>query len=113
MNWIKLTNSADLNSIKKESQNELIMIFKQSTRCSISAMVLNRLERSWSQEELSNVRPYYLDLLQNRELSNQIANEFDVLHQSPQVLMLRNGEVVYHDSHMNISYDSIKEVVKN
>lgn len=113
MNWIPLKNQEEINQIKDHSHDKPVIIFKHSTRCSISSMVLNRLERSWSEEEVADVKPYYLDLLKYRDISNMIADEFKIPHQSPQVLMLKNGEVVYHDSHMNISYETIKEAAKS
>lgn len=76
-------------------------------------MALNRLERSWSDEEVSSLKPYFLDLIRFREISNQVEEHFKVPHQSPQVLIIRNGEAVYDDSHMGINYASIKEYAKN
>ncbi|OHX67093.1 bacillithiol system redox-active protein YtxJ [Flammeovirga pacifica] len=106
MNWKTLNELDQLDQIIEESHNQRVMILKHSTRCSISSMALNRLERSW--EEGNNVTPYYLDLIQYRPISNAIAEKFGVEHQSPQVIVFENGKVVYSASHMGISY---KEVV--
>lgn len=106
MNWNKLQDASQLDAIRRESAEGPVMIFKHSTRCSISAMALSRLERSWNEE--AGIRPYYLDLIANRALSNQIASEFGVEHQSPQVLLIQNGECIYDASHMSISFDSLK-----
>ncbi|HEY0110451.1 MAG TPA: bacillithiol system redox-active protein YtxJ, partial [Fibrella sp.] len=81
MNWNKLTNAAQLDAIKAESVDQPVLIFKHSTTCSISAMALSRMERNWS--EAAGIKPYYLDLLANRSLSGQIADTFQVNHQSP------------------------------
>ncbi|MEX2336249.1 MAG: bacillithiol system redox-active protein YtxJ [Fulvivirga sp.] len=108
MNWIEITDNTDLNALKETSNAKPVMVFKHSTRCSVSSMVLNRLERSWSTEEAMDIQPYYLDLIRNRELSNRIAEVFEVQHQSPQVLIIRDGKVVYNNSHTNISFDNIK-----
>lgn len=113
MNWIELKNETDLNELKQLSAVSPVLIFKHSTRCSISSMALNRLERSWSSEAIGTVQLYYLDLIQNRIISNLITETFNVQHQSPQVILIKNGEAIYHDSHMNIDFDSIKDVVKN
>ncbi len=108
MNWIKLTNKSQLDTIQTESNTEPVVIFKHSTSCSISRTALDRLERNWKSEELENVKPYYLDLLSFREISNSIADRFQVEHQSPQVLIIKNGESVYDKSHFEISFASIQ-----
>jgi bacillithiol system protein YtxJ len=71
-------------------------------------MALNRLEISWNETEMAEVKPYYLDLIAYRNLSNAVAEKFGVMHQSPQVLLIKSGESVYDDSHMGISYQSLK-----
>ncbi len=104
MNWIALTDEDQLERIKEESKQHPVVIFKHSTRCSISAMAKNRLERT---EPAAGVAFYYLDLIVFRSISNRIAEMFGVMHESPQVLMIRNGECVYDESHNGISMDEI------
>jgi bacillithiol system protein YtxJ len=113
MKWIKLESESQLLEIQQKSHNENVLIFKHSTRCSISRAALDRLERSWNQEEVKNVQPYYLDLIAHREVSNQIAKNFDVEHQSPQVIVIRGGQSVYDSSHFDINFKSLKEVITN
>ena len=108
MNWIKLTSEDELNQIKTLSEQGKVLIFKHSTRCSISSMALSRLERAWKDDEMKGVKPYFLDLIAYRNLSNRIAEEFGVQHESPQVLMIEKGKCIYHDSHSGISYQEIK-----
>ncbi|MCS6795954.1 MAG: bacillithiol system redox-active protein YtxJ [Raineya sp.] len=108
MNWIKLENLAQLAEIK---QKPLAIIFKHSTRCSISSAALDKLQRNWKQDEMQDVAVYFLDLLRFREISNQIAGEFGVEHQSPQVIVLQSGKVIYHNSHFGIDYDEIRQVI--
>jgi bacillithiol system protein YtxJ len=108
MNWIALKNPDQLEVLRAESRNQPIIIFKHSRTCSISNTALNRLERNWKEEEMSSVKSYYLDLLSYRELSRSIADLFDVEHQSPQVIVLKNGEAVFHRSHFDIDFASIK-----
>lgn len=109
MNWINLQEERELEKIKQESYQQPVLLFKHSTRCSISATALNRLERSWNDEEMQGLKTYYLDLITYRPVSQKIASEFHVIHESPQVLLIHNGEVFYHASHMSISYADIKE----
>jgi bacillithiol system protein YtxJ len=109
MNWIQLEEEQELERIKQESHQQPVLIFKHSTRCSISATALNRLERKWEESEMQNIRPYYLDLIKFRPMSQKIAADLNVVHESPQVLLVHNGEAVYSASHMSISYDEIKE----
>lgn len=104
MNWIPLTTEDQLLLIKEKSFSVPQVIFKHSTRCSTSSMVLNRLERA---DAPATIDFYYLDLLAHRNLSNKIAEEFQVYHESPQVLLVRNGECVYDESHMAITMDEL------
>ncbi len=105
MNWESLTTKDQLEHILGESNDHPVLIFKHSTRCSISSMAINRLERSW--EDKLNIKPYYLDLIKYREISNLIEQKFNIMHQSPQAIVLDKGTVIYHDSHMSISYQDI------
>jgi bacillithiol system protein YtxJ len=107
MNWIALTSESQLKDIIANSEQP-VMIFKHSTRCSISATALNRLERNWNDMEVAPLKAYYLDLLSYRPVSNQIANTLNVTHQSPQLLLIHQGKCVYNASHMDISYPELK-----
>ncbi|MFN3852535.1 MAG: bacillithiol system redox-active protein YtxJ [Spirosomataceae bacterium] len=111
MNWNHLTSEEQLENIKKESENQPVLIFKHSTRCSISATALSRFERSWSDEKAGNLKPYYLDLIAFRPISNKIANDFGVEHESPQVLIIDKGKSVYDASHYDIVFDEIAAAV--
>jgi bacillithiol system protein YtxJ len=106
MHWINLTSEEQLVAIKESSKQKPQLIFKHSTRCSISAMALNRLERSNTPE---NVEFYLLDLIANRSLSASISESFKVHHQSPQILLIVNGECIFDESHGSISMDDILE----
>ena len=102
INWNHLNELNQLESIREESKEQPVLIYKHSTRCSISGMALDRLERSWS-KELESIKTYYLDLISFREISNAVAESFGVYHESPQVILIKNGEAVYDASHMSIS----------
>lgn len=108
MNWLPLTSIDQLNEIEQMSQSSPIAIFKHSTSCSISAMAKMRLETSWDLEGLSC---YYLDLITYRSISNAIAEQFDVHHESPQLILIQNGECIYDASHFDISVDELKETL--
>ncbi|SFB48737.1 bacillithiol system redox-active protein YtxJ [Algoriphagus aquimarinus] len=104
MNWKKLTNAEQIQEIKLLSEEKPVMIFKHSTRCSISSMSLDRLQRKWKDSDAEKVEPYYLDLIAGRNISDLVAKEFRVPHESPQVLLIKNGDVIYDNSHFGISY---------
>lgn len=108
MNWKDLTEESQLSEIKEASKLRPQVIFKHSTRCSISAVAKSRLERGTPP---SNVDFYFLDLIRNRPVSNKIAEEFSVYHESPQVLLIKNGECVYDESHSGISMADIEDQV--
>ncbi len=108
MNWLPLTSLEQLDDIAILSSQKPQLIFKHSTRCSISMVVKSRLEKSDIPE---NIDFYYLDLLSYRDISNQIASRFEVHHESPQVLLIVKGECVYDESQMAIRMDEILEQV--
>ncbi|NVJ87125.1 MAG: bacillithiol system redox-active protein YtxJ [Algoriphagus sp.] len=107
MNWQKLTQVEQLEEIKRQSFDRPVLLFKHSTRCSISSMSLDRLSRNWQPSDEEKVTPYFLDLISYRDLSNQVAMLFGIPHQSPQVILVKNGQVVYDNSHFGISYQEI------
>jgi len=111
--WNKLTTLAQLEQIQDESKEKKILIFKHSTRCSISSAALSRLERNWKSDEMPEVKSYLLDLISFRQLSNEIESLYHIEHESPQVLIISNGKSVYDRSHLAIDYNQIKEAVKN
>jgi bacillithiol system protein YtxJ len=106
MNWITLHSESQLEDIRKNSTLRPQVIFKHSTRCSTSALVKNRLERASQPQEIDF---YYLDLLSYRPVSNKVAESFRIDHESPQVLIIRNGECIYDESHLGISMDEIAD----
>ena len=108
MNWLPLTDELQLAQIKENSFTTPVVLFKHSTRCSVSNMVKNRLERDTQPEGVSF---YYLDLLTYRPISNKIAEDYKVYHASPQVLVIKNGECIYEESQMGITMDEIAEQV--
>ena len=106
MDWKILNDTAQLEEIKKRSFEKTQVIFKHSTRCSISSVAKSRLEKAQAPE---NIDFYYLDLISYRNISNEVAEKFDVFHESPQVLLIQNGECVYHQSHGAIYMEEIAE----
>ena len=106
MHWIHLTDEEQLKQIISKSQIKPQVIFKHSTRCSISAVALQRLQRV---TQPSDIDFYFLDLLSFRSLSNQIVDLFNVPHESPQILVIRDGSCVFEESHMGISMNDIVE----
>ena len=113
MKWNELVHVNQLDTLLKESINKPVLIFKHSTRCSISRATLDRLERNWNNEEMAMVKPYFLDLISYRDISNKIADEFEIEHESPQVIILKNGKAVYDSSHMAINYATLKGILLN
>ncbi len=100
--WSALTTVAQLDEIKDLSKENAVVIFKHSTRCSISSSAMNRVERA-ANDHNEDIIYYHLDLLNHRDISSEIEAQFKVIHQSPQALVIRNGECVHHSSHMEIS----------
>jgi len=108
--WKEISDIAELSAIEQNSYQQPQLIFKHSTRCSISAMALERLNRNWKFTE-HQITPYYLDLLQHRDISGKIAEKWQVHHESPQILIIKNGECIHDASHSDISVSEIETVL--
>lgn len=111
MNWTALTTEEQIEKIKVESKTQPVLIFKHSTRCSISSTALGRLERKFKTEDMSPLKTYILDLLAHRNISNHVAEIFEVEHESPQVLIVKEGSPVYVKSHLAISFEEIRQLL--
>ncbi len=107
MQWITLTDTAQLDAVDLASQQAPVLLFKHSTRCSISSAALARLERAWTTADDQARSIYYIDLIRHRDVSNAIAQRYGVEHASPQVLVIRNGLCVYSESHFGIAYAEV------
>ena len=109
--WIELNSMEQLDEIENASEKKTVAILKHSTRCGVSKMVLRMFESDYNLEEDKPVDLYFLDLIRYREISNAIAERFKVRHESPQLIVLKNREVVHHSSHQGISADKLAEIV--
>jgi bacillithiol system protein YtxJ len=105
MHWNPLTDLDQLDEIVEISQNQPVVIFKHSTRCSISSTALSRFERAWGDTENA---AFYLDLIAYRPISLEIAEKFEIQHQSPQALVINKGACTYSATHWDISVDELK-----
>lgn len=105
--WLPLESSDQVDKIIESSNDKPSIIFKHSTTCPISSMAKLRLDDHWDIKE--DVDLYYLDLLRFRNISNQIAEKFEVVHESPQVLVIKKGHCVYDVSHMDINVQEVKD----
>lgn len=101
VDWKLLTNVSQLDDIIAQSSLNPVLIFKHSTRCGISRMTLKRFENEFNLS--ARVTPYFLDLLQYREISDAVAQRLGVVHQSPQLLLIKDGKSIYNASHEAIS----------
>ncbi len=110
MNWIEITSDLDLNQLVDNSNRARygVAIFKHSTRCSISNLVKLRLSASWNFGDQLPI--YYLDLLKHRDLSDLIEEKFDIRHESPQLIIIKDGSLIFNASHFEIS---VKKILKD
>lgn len=108
--WINLTKIEELDEIVERSKTKTQFIFKHSTRCGVSRMVMNQFKKNYKISE-NEADLYYLDLLNFRSVSNVIAEKFQVHHESPQVLVIKDGVAVAHDSHSGINRLELAEFV--
>lgn len=108
--WIELKAIDQLEKIEETSEEKTIAIFKHSTRCGVSRMVLRMFETDYDLKEDAPVELYFLDLISYRDISNEIAERFKVRHESPQLIVIKNREVVHHSSHQGVSAGKLKEL---
>jgi bacillithiol system protein YtxJ len=108
MNWNRLTDAEQLNDIKSKSFDKPQVLFKHSTRCSISNVALKRIEKAAG---IPNADFHFLDLIQFRNISDKIAEEFRVYHESPQILVIKNAQCIYDESHLGINMDELHEQI--
>jgi bacillithiol system protein YtxJ len=113
MKWNELRELNQLEEITRESEEKIILIFKHSIYCSTSRVALDRLQRNWKDEEMQLVKPYFLDLISYRKISDQIAEIYGIEHESPQVVMVKNGRAIFSESHWGIDYQAIKSKLKS
>ncbi|MBO9593451.1 MAG: bacillithiol system redox-active protein YtxJ [Niabella sp.] len=109
MNWIPLENEAQLEQIDQASESRPQLIFKHSTRCSISSVIKSRLNKGSLPE---TVDFYYLDLIAYRPVSNAISERYGIRHESPQVLLIKNGKCVYDESHSAVYMEDIMDAAQ-
>lgn len=106
-NWKDLTSIQQLHNLIQASNENPVVLFKHSTRCSVSLMAKRTLDHTW------NLAPdvYYLDLLNHRDVSNAITETLEVTHQSPQLIVVKDGQAIYHASHGFINVDDVAAVL--
>jgi|TARA_B110000914_G_scaffold44145_1_gene37468 bacillithiol system protein YtxJ len=108
VNWIPLNSLEQIKTIKELSKSETILVFKHSTRCGISSMVIKRFENLFD-SSMNNIKVYYLDLLNFRAISDEVGYSFQAQHQSPQLLIIRNEVAVLNVSHYDITTVNIQK----
>ena len=106
--FFRLDKMEQFDEIDEISQTKPVVLFKHSTRCSISRMALKQFDAEFNYPE-EKINWYLLDLLNHRDLSNEIASRYHVVHQSPQIVVIRNGKAIFNESHENIAADGLKQ----
>jgi monothiol bacilliredoxin len=106
--WVHLNNMEQLNEIVEVSKDIPVVIFKYSTTCGVSRIALRNFESNFTLDP-KNIKLYFLDLLAYRAISNEIADKFKVIHQSPQIIVIKNGASVYNASHHYIDASDLSQ----
>ncbi|WP_312076718.1 bacillithiol system redox-active protein YtxJ [Chryseobacterium sp.] len=107
--WKLIEDENDLKTAIATSENKTVAIFKHSTRCFISKTILRNFEKEVSENQDNNTEFYFLDLIKFRDISNKIADDFEVRHESPQLIVFESGSVKNSASHQDISLSQITE----
>lgn len=105
--WIYITEDGDIEKLEKRSFEKPVIIFKYSTRCGINRITLRQFEKDLPSEP--DFAFYFMDLVKYRSLSNEIADKFGVRHESPQLIVLKDGKVLHHSSHQDINAKELSE----
>lgn len=108
MKWTDLCDRDQIDEIDRLSGQKPVLIFKHSSRCAISSMALRRLKQP-GELETTELRCFYLDIIGYRALSNAVAQHYDVTHESPQILLIKEGQCVFDTSHNGISQKIVQE----
>ncbi|MFN0176830.1 MAG: bacillithiol system redox-active protein YtxJ [Saprospiraceae bacterium] len=108
LNWLPFESLEDIERIIKRSHEVPCLIFKHSTRCHICSIAKFRLEDDWDFKP-GEMEAYFLDVLINRPVSLQVAETFQVHHESPQVLLIVDGECIYDASQLDITFEELQE----
>jgi bacillithiol system protein YtxJ len=106
--YFELDKMEQFDEIDEISKTKPVVLFKHSTRCSISRMALKQFDAAFNYPE-EKIDWYLLDLLNHRDLSNEIASRYNVVHQSPQIVVIRNGKAVFNESHDSIAAEDLKQ----
>jgi len=112
MNWLDLESNEDWNAALERSKEIPVLVFKHSTRCSVSFMAKKNLESRWNFSD-TQVLPYFLDLIAQRQLSDLISSKTGVRHESPQLILIQNEAVIFYASHYGIDVEDIAKYIKN
>lgn len=108
--WKIMESISEIEDIIKSSEDKLSVIFKHSPRCGVSRMALNAFERNLQVEE-EEIELFFVDVVNQREISTELAHQFQVQHESPQLLLIKSGKCVHHGSHHQISAEIIKDFI--
>lgn len=106
MNWNNLTSVDQLNEIDAKSEEKTQIIFKHSTRCSVSSFAKRVLNNEYNDDVEAKADVHYLDLIAYRDVSNAIASKYNVMHESPQLLVINGGKCTFNASHSDVSFEN-------
>lgn len=108
LDWNYLESMENLDAAEQLSHEKTVVLFKHSTRCSISRFVLKQFENTYD-IPADKMEIYFLDLIEYRPISNEIAERFGVTHQSPQMIVLKDGKSIYDSSHESIDAKALEQ----
>ncbi|MCH8204327.1 MAG: bacillithiol system redox-active protein YtxJ [Candidatus Hydrogenedentes bacterium] len=112
----EITTIDQLDACLKTSGEKPVFIFKHSTRCPISSGANARIAKFLlSKEDENEALPefYLLKVVESRAVSNALADQLHVPHQSPQLLLIDNEKCTWHTSHHNINALNIEKAIQS
>jgi bacillithiol system protein YtxJ len=111
MDWIRIQSPDQIDAAIEDSHDQIVLIYKHSPICGLSSHAHQKLENGKAEIIDMKLKTYFVDVVSQRQLSRSIAERFNIVHQSPQVLLIKDGECIYDTSHFNISIEKIKKAI--
>ena len=104
----QMLTPADIDAVLEASRTRPVLVCKHSTRCPISAAAHREWQAFLASPEAERAEHFWVRVIQERPVSLALAGRVGVAHRSPQALLIKNGRVVWHDSHYGITAGRLK-----
>lgn len=115
--WTILAQFKEIQTVEEwqealeKSASQPLLVFKHSTTCPISANALKEYETYLNKEPRQDVDYYFVKVIESRDVSNKIADDLGVKHESPQAIVVEGKKEVWNKSHWDITQTGIRQAL--